>query len=225
VTELKIVHLYHSGILVETKSHQLFFDAISDIHMLLDPTKEVVFFVSHGHQDHFDPLIYKYRLPHVHYFISDEIRNHPKEDYTYVRPNHHYKRGTIDIQTYDSTDSGVSFLVTFEDRVLFHAGDLNWWHWQNDNESTQKEEEKQFKHIVDGILVPHIHVAFLPLDPRLNEAYTWTTEYFLKTKSISHIVPIHFRNHFEVTKTLRVHLKNDPRIVVIQALNEHVLTL
>lgn len=32
-----------------------------------------------------------------------------------------------------STDEGVAFLVTAEGRTVFHAGDLNWWHWEGED--------------------------------------------------------------------------------------------
>ena len=42
--------------------------------------------------------------------------------------------GDIKVKAYGSTDAGVSFLVTTSGgRKIFHAGDLNDWHWQDDS--------------------------------------------------------------------------------------------
>lgn len=38
---MKITHLYHSGVVVETENAQLFFDVISDIESMIDVTKKV----------------------------------------------------------------------------------------------------------------------------------------------------------------------------------------
>ena len=34
------------------------------------------------------------------------------------------------IQTLPSTDEGIAFLISYQGHVIYHAGDLNWWHWE-----------------------------------------------------------------------------------------------
>ena len=38
------------------------------------------------------------------------------------------------IHTLKSTDEGVAFLVRVKEKTFFHAGDLNWWHWEEESE-------------------------------------------------------------------------------------------
>ncbi len=61
--------------------------------------------------------------------------------------------GTTQVKAYGSTDTGVSYAITLTDgSVIFHAGDLNDWHWSE--ESTEREvakAEERFKVIVDRI--------------------------------------------------------------------------
>ena len=39
------------------------------------------------------------------------------------------------IRTLRSTDEGVAFFVRFKEMTIFHAGDLNWWHWEDESEA------------------------------------------------------------------------------------------
>ena len=44
------------------------------------------------------------------------------------------------IQAFGSTDVGISFLIHLQGKSIFHAGDLNNWHWSE--ESTEQEIRK-----------------------------------------------------------------------------------
>ncbi len=35
-----------------------------------------------------------------------------------------------EIRTLRSTDEGVAFVVHYAGKTIYHAGDLNWWHWK-----------------------------------------------------------------------------------------------
>ena len=36
------------------------------------------------------------------------------------------------IASLKSTDEGVAFVVWAEGHSIYHAGDLNWWHWEGE---------------------------------------------------------------------------------------------
>ena len=42
-----------------------------------------------------------------------------------------------------STDEGVSFCVDFAGVTLFHAGDLNLWHWRDESSVTEIESAQR----------------------------------------------------------------------------------
>ena len=39
----------------------------------------------------------------------------------------------VKIKAFGSTDIGISFLVSVDGVDIFHAGDLNWWHWWDED--------------------------------------------------------------------------------------------
>ena len=225
---MKIWHLFHSGILVETESIQLFFDVITDITDFINPQKTTYFFVSHRHADHFSLEVLEPFMGKSHFILSDEriIREAfiDCDQTLYVKPNETYDGLPFKLSTYDSTDLGVSFLVEIDQKILFHSGDLNWWHWENATNEIQAEEARQFKAIVNSIKEVDIDVAFIPVDPRLNDAYYFAADYFLSKKELHYLIPIHFNENYDIVERLYSALKNEG-IVKIRAKNEMVLSL
>jgi L-ascorbate metabolism protein UlaG (beta-lactamase superfamily) len=217
---MNINHLYHSGILIETEKQQLFFDVISDVEDIIDTTKNVFFFVSHAHGDHYVPEIFEYQGSRTNYIISNDVICKPEKNVIFVEPNQSYHIGEMEITTYESTDKGVSFIVRTEGKVIFHAGDLNWWHWENSTKEDQMEEEVNYKKIVDAIEDTYIDFAFIPVDHRLGEAYYYAAKYFLDTKKLGLLIPIHFRENFHICNKLYSHLGEDKHIVLVKSKND-----
>lgn len=220
---MKVFYLFHSGILVETLEHQLFFDVISDIDEFIDKSKDIYFFLSHSHNDHFSESIFRYRNGKTQYIISSDAGYY--NGALMVNPDESRSLNDLDIMTFSSTDRGVSFMVRLKGRTLFHSGDLNWWHWENDAESVQKKEASDFKRIVSSIPNEPIDIAFIPVDPRLKQAYMLAAEYFLKNRKIRYLVPIHFSSNFYITVELKNQLNGDERIITVKKQNELLLEL
>ena len=123
----------------------------------------------------------------------------------------------IKIKTFGSTDRGVSFLLMTNKVNIFHAGDLNWWHWENDTKAEQKQEEINFKEEIAKIKNENIDIAFIPVDPRLKEYYYLAGEYFIQKVAPDYMVPIHFSNNFEITREFVDKIKElDTKIFVIE---------
>lgn len=191
---IKIEYIFNSGFTIETKNHFLIFDYYKgDINF---SNKKTTVFVSHGHGDHYNPEIFNFD-GNIDYVISDDLKVEQKVNY--VKPGSELKLKDIDINVFGSTDLGVSFLVSVDDLNIFHAGDLNWWYWENDSEKEKSDMEKQFKNEVNKIKDNNIDVAFFPVDPRLGEAFSKGGEYFIDVISPKYFVPMHFGDNYDAT--------------------------
>ena len=60
----------------------------------------------------------------------------------YIAKGASYSDDKVCIQAFGSTDVGVSWYIETEGKRLFHAGDLNNWHWV---EECTKEESMQYE--------------------------------------------------------------------------------
>ncbi|MSS63208.1 MBL fold metallo-hydrolase [Velocimicrobium porci] len=199
-------YIEHSGFFLELERHCILFDYFKgEIPECENKEKMVTVFVSHKHHDHFNHKIFDlvHIYPNIRFFISKDAKmnqtymikkNIPKEAFDkiqYVRGNEQVKLEGMTIDTLTSTDQGVAFVVTCEDKVIYHAGDLNWWTWEGESEEESKTMEKCFANEIEKITGRSIDVAFLPLDPRQESCYWWGFDYFMRKIDVRYVFPMH----------------------------------
>jgi L-ascorbate metabolism protein UlaG (beta-lactamase superfamily) len=190
---------------------------------LIKNKKNVLVFSSHSHHDHFNPVILDWEKynQNIKYILSSDITlENWKDNYYKIsqdeelffktelagitdlssskEPNIKFK--DVYIKAYGSTDIGISFLVKIDEISIFHAGDLNWWHWKEDSLEERKAAEENFKTEIDKIKGEHIDIAFFPVDPRLEEFYSLGAEYFIKEIEPKTLIPMHFGDNLYITK-------------------------
>jgi len=219
----KITHLFHSSVTVETKNHFLVFDycdprpnfMLSSDSLLSNESfkdKENIFvFVTHSHGDHFDPIILDWdseNTPITYIFSDDVVIENLKSNYYFMKKYESKRFKSIHVTTYGTTDIGLSFLVEVDGLTIYHGGDLNWWHWKSDAKDIQIKEERDFKYEVDKLQSNRIDIAFIPVDPNLEEYYYLGGEYFAKTIKPSIIIPMHFTNNYSICKEFSEKIKN-----------------
>ena len=212
---MKITYLDHSGFAVEYKKYVLIFDWYKGKLPEFDSEKEIYVFSSHSHYDHFDRKIFELEniYPNIRYVLSADITEKPVPSKVwFVIADKEYRIGNLKVQTLHSTDAGVAFLVYVDDRIIYHAGDLNWWHCEYYNEQMRMDYQKEI-HKLKNI---RIDVAFVPLDPRQEEQYYWGLDYFMKHTDTELVFPMHMWGHYEVYEKLM----NNPQA---ESYKEHVM--
>lgn len=208
---MKITYLGHSGFLMEWETCYWLFDYYKGDIPELDAGKKLFVFVSHKHQDHFNPEIFnlykKYvnteyvlssdinvqRLKFAQMGISDTISSHivsvrPLADYE-LYDNNNQK---ILLKTLKSTDCGVAFLLFYQEKTIYHAGDLNLWVWKEGSKQFNNNMTAEFNREMEYLKDVPIDVAFAPLDPRQEEEYYRGLEQLLNTAKVKYIFPMHF---------------------------------
>lgn len=168
--------------------------------------KKVLIFASHRHPDHFNPLIlsWKERLPQAQFFLSSDIQKRHHREWTHIlRPYQIYENDGVHIQTFISTDAGVAFLVSINGIVIYHAGDLNWWYWDEESKAWNGDMETRFKHEVSLIKDFPIDIAFLTTDPRQEAAELWGVDYFLQHVDVKTAFPMHFGNDYSIMERIK----------------------
>ena len=112
-----------------------------------------------------------------------------------MRKGDTYADERLKVTACGSTDVGVSFLVELNGLRIFHAGDLNNWHWEE--ESTPEEiaqMEGDFKKELNDLaqLAPRLDLAMFPVDPRMGGDFMRGARQFLDRIPTSCFVPMHF---------------------------------
>ena len=143
--------------------------------------------------------------PIVRYVLSFDVRTEAGFEGRVLcaEPHRTYDFDGISIQTLQSNDEGVAFLVKADGKTIYHAGDLNWWHWNGEPDAFNADIEKSYTAEINRLKGEKIDVAFVPADLRLQDKYFWAVNYFLKTVGAKRLFPMHFWGRFDVCTMLR----------------------
>lgn len=209
--ETHIQYIDHSGFSVETPSHQLIFDYFRG--KVSFGEKTLLVFSSHSHPDHYNPdiLSWQQKKPEIQYILSSDISvsdNQPdRANIHFFAPYQETTVGDVRIKTYGSTDEGVSFLIEVDGLRIFHAGDLNWWHWWGESPEEIAKAEEWFKREIAQMAGEQIDLAFFPVDPRLEQFYTLGADYFIEKLKPGILIPMHFGENIEPIRLYQQKMK------------------
>lgn len=199
--EAALWYLGHCGWAIRTTDHFLIFDYFSEG---ADPTctsltnghinpaeigdREVFVFVTHGHRDHFDPTIFRWKesIPQVTYvygFRPEELPENRRGGYSgpayeYIGPREVRTIGDMKIRTLRANDTtpGVGFFVEVDGLGIYHAGDHAGW---------ADGEREGFTREIDYLAAyaPRVDVAFCNVtgchahgEVPLRESFLYTME-------------------------------------------------
>lgn len=212
---VKVQYLYHSGFSVETANNLIIFDYYQGtIHL---GNKPVYVFSSHGHPDHYNPVILKWQKerPDIHYIFSNDIEIKPGNNrITFMSPAELCQINDLKIKAYGSTDLGVSYHVSCEGLHIFHAGDLNWWYWWGETAEEIARAEKDFKAEIAKIKGQKIDLAFFPVDPRLEHNYGLGAEYFIEELKPGVLIPMHFWDNQQAVQKFADKMQDSPTKII-----------
>ena len=216
---MKVTFIEHSGFMVEMEQNVLLFDYYQGEIPSFDGSKTLYVFASHSHADHYDPAIWKLKEQYrdIHYILSDDIKDtfnmisvdgdtstndtddiKDNEDAVVMKAHEKKEVAGIEIETLRSNDMGVAFLVKVEGKTIYHAGDLNWWHWNGEPEEDNEYYKKTFQDEMKYLEGKKIDLAFMLLDPRQEDKYCWGMNYFLEHTDSKVVFPMHCFEHYKI---------------------------
>lgn len=211
--EVRFIH--HSCYTVELEKTFLIFDYFSG-KLKIPKNKKIIFITSHGHEDHFDPIIYRYR-DQAKYILSDHVNPiDPNIDVKIMKPGDKLSAYGINGYAYGSTDEGMSILIEAEGKRIYHSGDLNFWLWPDYTVDDIGEMYREFTaEVIKAATHKPIDICMALVDPRMKDYYYLTGEYFLKSMEPKHFFPLHLWNDFDLSKTFKKRFeKNFPNTVI-----------
>ncbi len=212
---MTITYIYHSCYLIEFEGFSILFDFYSDTRRkdgswwvddyLLGKADDLYVLCSHSHDDHFNPeiLAWKERKKNIRYIFSHELLESGKtgpDDALYLDKGEVFRDARLSIRAFGSTDAGSSFLVDYQNRKFFHAGDLNNWHW---SEEVSAEEalsyENQYLCELELLAeqASRVYLAMFPLDPRLGKDFMRGAEQFVSRIKTDLFLPMHFGEGYD----------------------------
>ena len=205
---MHVTFLDHSGFLVELPSATLLFDYWKGELPPLRKDVPLLIFSSHRHSDHFSPAIFS--LPATAFLLGDMtapwvLQNGADEETLsrciFAKENAQYAPASdVLVETLPSTDEGLAFLVTVDGICLFHAGDLNWWHWEGEPDPWNPDMARDFQAYTEPLRRRRIDLAMLVLDPRLEADGFRGPKYILELADVGKFLPMHQWGNFAFTE-------------------------
>ncbi|HJB01340.1 MAG TPA: MBL fold metallo-hydrolase [Candidatus Mediterraneibacter merdavium] len=207
---MKITYLGHSGFLVEMDDACFLFDYYKGAFPDMDEKKKLFVFVSHAHYDHYNKAVFdlRGRFAKTRYILSSDIRGKENDtstvdgeqggDTVFMKPCEERELLGCRVRTLRSNDEGVAFLIQYHGKTLYHAGDLNWWHWEGESDKFNTVMRRSYQSEINKLEKESIDAAFVPVDPRLGEQYVWGLDCFMKRTQTKCVFPMHFWGNYEV---------------------------
>jgi L-ascorbate metabolism protein UlaG (beta-lactamase superfamily) len=211
---MTIRYLFHSGMAIEGEGFTVVIDyyldtcegergienGVVDERYLGRPGRFYVL-SSHGHGDHFNPVVmaWQQHRPDIQYILSEDIlmqhKAHRADNVHPINSGERYEDDVIAIDAFGSTDLGVSFALTLGGKTIFHAGDLNNWHWNLEAgpDFVQAAERAYLAELAPiAERYQRFDAAMFPVDPRLGPDSGRGAEQFMQAVDVGALIPIHF---------------------------------
>ena len=219
---MKTTYIHHSCFLVETDYCYYLFDYEKGSLPQLNTEKPIYVLASHGHYDHYNPqivtILEELGLKKIQGILSDDIEVPENKNVLQVSAGNEYYLGEHQqLTTFQSTDLGVAFLIEDHGKLIYHAGDLNDWVWEEESDSYNEQMTANYREQI-GLLSKALHaqaidVAFVVLDPRQETDYDRGLCYFLENIRVKQVYPMHYWENPGIIETfLRDHPKYKSQI-------------
>ena len=203
---MKIIYVNHSGFILDSGQWAMIIDCcwLTNLSPAIQALagKNLYILASHAHGDHFDPGILSLGGHGRKLILSEDIRKKVKssQDLHFLAKGAVYRDDSISIKAYGSTDEGISFYIETGTHKIFHAGDLNNWHWKEEETPADaaKNEQAYLRELeIIATEVPQLDAAMFPVDPRLGREYTLGAEQFLDRIKTGLFIPMHFWDNYK----------------------------
>lgn len=216
---MRVTCIGHSGFVIECDGATLVFDYYTDEHCvlpaILERASKVYVFVSHSHRDHLNYDIFQWKgLYNIErYVIANECRRKLGRSldlaaypFTFLHHDEDFDDGCVHVHAFNSTDVGVCFMVDVDGRRIFHAGDYNCWHFeQEQGEQGKKKALGDFNVILRAIEKyvkktseysgcysgEGVDLAMFSVIPNIGGDFALGARLYLEAIPTRHFIPMH----------------------------------
>lgn len=225
IQEIKIKYIYHSCYTLEFNDFIIIFDYFEGKLPDNPENKKLIFIATHSHGDHFSKKIFEIGNPKENiYILSSDIKEmltkdniiyledkdkdldidslkflRSSENIQFIEPDSRLILDEFIIDTYASTDKGISLTLYFDYFTIYYAGDHNYWIWPEDSPEERDQMEEDYQREIDKI-EEEVDIVFIPVDPRLKENYDLGPKYILEELEPQILFPMHFREDYSITQ-------------------------
>ncbi|MDR1531403.1 MAG: MBL fold metallo-hydrolase [Clostridiales bacterium] len=217
---MKLKYLHHSGFILQDDKYEILIDCCGlrpecgEVQRLAASGRKLYVLASHWHGDHFDSQILRLWPDNVdvtYIFSADILKNVPSSTFEdrlikYIAKGESCREEHMTVTAFGSTDIGSSFYIEAGGVKIFHAGDLNNWHWNEEEppEASAQSEREFLAELADICCeVKRLDALMFPIDPRLGRDYTRGAEQFLDKIPVGLFAPMHFWDDYASARAFK----------------------
>lgn len=222
---MDITYIEHSGFAVETETKAFVFDYYKGKMPEFDKNKEIFVFASHEHDDHFSFEIFKLskKYENVTYVVSKDVKKSYNKKFfekrgvsgeiydsiIFMKDGESIEVNGVKVETLNSTDCGVAFVVEADGKSIYHSGDLHDWVWEGEPDFSNIAMTNAYRNEIDKIKGRHFDVAFGVVDPRQGNDFYRGAQYLMENITADIFVPMHFWGDITVIEKLKKHSSSE----------------
>ncbi len=214
---MTVTYIEHSGFMLEMEEVCFLFDYYKGKLPEIKKEKDLVVFVSHKHEDHYNKEIFELvkRHPGVKFVLSKDIPikwQILKYEEEGIDLNSHILTVSknmlteltlsngekLEIETLRSTDEGVAYFLTCGEKKIYHAGDLNLWVWEGESKQYNNNMKAAYFKELEKLKGREIDAAFVPLDNRQGKNAFQGLLSFLEYTQSRLVFPMHFFGEYKI---------------------------
>lgn len=213
IKQASVTFFHQSGFAVTVGKTLLVFsywqhESIPESHRLNDGDfkgfNNIVVFVPRAAAEHHDPCIYTWKKSYpITYVVSSDAAGDIPDGVNarVMKQGESLTVANVYVSAHRTTDAGVAFWVRTAGVSVFHAGDLNLWHWREENtlrEITRAEDE--FYQAIAELPDKPLHIAMFPVDPNMGGFYDAGANHFIMARKPGVFFPMHWGNREEIAQ-------------------------
>lgn len=208
--QARITAIFHNCFFVQVDGHTLLFDyparnylpeAAAQTAASLLADRDLTVFVSHSHDDHFDPdiLTATSGARHRRFVVSDDVADlhgdRLPQDAVVMEPDSQCQIDAITVVALESNDLGVAYRIEVGGLSIYFGGDLALWDWPGHSAAAHRAVGMSWRRTLKRLGEHPLDIAFSNMDPRL-ESLAGAPD-FVATLSPRLFVPMHLGGHTE----------------------------
>lgn len=213
VKQAAVTYFHQSGFTVAVGKTLLIFsywqhESVPESHWLGERDfkgfNNIVVFVPRSGAVHHDPVIYSWKKSYpITYVVSSDASDDVPSNANarLVKAGDTLTVANVYISVHRSTDAGAAFWVRTGGVSVFHAGNLNLWHWREENtlrEITRAEDD--FYQAIAELPDKPVHIAMFPVDPNLGGFYDAGANHFIMARKPGVFFPMHWGDRTEIAQ-------------------------
>ncbi|MDO5022720.1 MAG: hypothetical protein Q4E07_05210 [Eubacteriales bacterium] len=183
----------------------------------LENFNNIVVFAPSPSAEHFDNVVFNWKQSYpINYVLHKDCadRSPKNPNIRFVKHGDIFSIADVFVRVFDAAGQGLCFLVNSHSTSIFHAGDLNLWHWRDERQALEiAKTEKAYYEAVEKIPKEPLDLCMFPLDPNQGSLFEAGANHIMMSLKPKLFLPMHFGFNFDAVREYSRRMKFPSTII------------